>query len=43
VLVTCVVGNLYQRGTFDKIFKLLAAGVLMVSVVSAVALGLAGR
>ena len=43
VLVTCVVGNLYDRGTFDKVFKLLAASVLMISLVSAVALGLAGR
>ena len=43
VLITCVVGNLYRQGLFDRVFKFLAAGIGMVSLVSAVALGLAGR
>ena len=43
ILAIFVIGRLYHRGLFDKVFKLFAAGVLMVSLVSAVALGLAGR
>lgn len=43
VLVVFVIGNLWRRDLFTKLLVLSAVTVFMLSVASAVALGLAGR
>jgi hypothetical protein len=43
VLLTLVVGRLYPRQLLDEMLKLSAAGVMVVSLVAAVALALAAR
>ena len=43
VLLVLVVGNLYRARVSDRVMQVLTAGLFAASLVSAIALGLAGR